>query len=434
MRTLLLALALVLPGPALAQSWVEITPTEGPTPPPRRHASAIHDVTNDRMVIFGGENGTGRLNDVWAYDLTTEQWTDLTPASGSAPSPRRTPGSVYDPAGERMVTWSGQGGGFFNDVWSFDLTNHTWTEHTPDTPLPNPRYGVASIYDPLSGELVTFAGFTNAGRFEDTWRFDPATETWTDVSPATGPIERCLHSASYDSRLHRMIMYAGQNNGPLDDIWAFDLASETWTELTPATVPDGRFFTAHVYDARNHRSTIFGGNRGAGLGVTNEVWLFDLFTNEFVEMTPSGSPPTAREGSAAIYFEDEDRMVVFGGYDTDYRSDLWSLESLSQTATDTPAAPTAERLVVHPNRPNPFNPRTTIRFELPRSGTVDVTIFDARGRRVRTLMAAERLEAGPHSVPWSGLDDEGRSVTSGVYVARVVAGGETSARKMVLVE
>ena len=49
------------------------------------------------MVIFGGQGQTGPLNDVWAFDLDTHTWTDLTPTSGSAPAPRFTPASVYDP-------------------------------------------------------------------------------------------------------------------------------------------------------------------------------------------------------------------------------------------------------------------------------------------------------------------------------------------------
>lgn len=425
-------LSLFLPATAVAQSWNEITPLDGSAPAPRRHASAVYDASRHQMVIFGGENGTGRLADIWAFDLASNTWTDLTPAIGTAPSPRRTPGSVYDPLGDRMVTWAGQGGGFFNDTWSFDLATNTWTEQTPTT-VPNPRYGVAVCYDPVTGELVTFAGFTNAGRFDDTWRFDPVAETWTDATPAgTSPPKRCLHSASYDSREHRMIMYAGQQNGPLDDIWAFDLTTDTWNDVTPVARPAGRFFTAHVYDALNHRSTIFGGQRGAaGGGATNEVWLFDLFTDEFVQMTPSGTPPSAREGSTGIYIESEDRMVVFGGYDTDYRGDVWSLEDLSLTATDTPAAPRNGELVLYPSRPNPFNPSTTLRFVLPGSGRTTLRIYDVAGREVTELVDGRR-EAGEATVRWDGRGADGSPMPSGVYFAQLRQGEWRASQKLVL--
>jgi hypothetical protein len=60
---------------------------------------------------------------------------------------------------------------------------------------PNVRYGVGYTFDPVARDLVTFAGFTNQGRFDDVWRFNDQAVTWTDVSPGLGPGERCLHAA-----------------------------------------------------------------------------------------------------------------------------------------------------------------------------------------------------------------------------------------------
>jgi hypothetical protein len=56
--------------------------------------------------------------------------------------------------------WSGRRGGmFYNDVWAFDLNEHTWSELVASDPLPNLRYGTAAIFDPRANELVNFAGF-----------------------------------------------------------------------------------------------------------------------------------------------------------------------------------------------------------------------------------------------------------------------------------
>ena len=81
-----------------------------------------------------------------------------------------------------MLVWAGQSTVFHNDVWAFDLAEPGWAEYQPANPEPNIRYGTASVFDPLTRDLVTFAGFTNAGRFQDTWRFDPDGVAWTDVS------------------------------------------------------------------------------------------------------------------------------------------------------------------------------------------------------------------------------------------------------------
>ena len=87
--------------------------------------------------------------------------------------------------------------------------------------------------------------------------------------------------------------------------------------------------------------------------------------------------------------------------------------------------------VLHPNAPNPFNPATTIRFDLGRTGHVTLGIYDAAGRLVRTLVNAE-LRRDRHQVTWDGLDAAGRRVPSGVYIGRLVTDGVDIARKLVV--
>lgn len=81
--------------------------------------------------------------------------------------------------------------------------------------------------------------------------------------------------------------------------------------------------------------------------------------------------------------------------------------------------------------PNPFNPRTTIRFELDRPGRALLAIHDLSGRLVRTLLAAD-LPAGAQATTWDGLDASGRSVGSGRYLARLEAGGRVATTGLVL--
>jgi len=68
--------------------------------------------------------------------------------------------------------------------------------------------------------------------------------------------------------------------------------------------------------------------------------------------------------------------------------------------------------------PNPFNPRTVIRFDLPEAGRVDLSIYDLRGRRLCRL-ADEEMESGAHERTWNGRDDLGRELPSGSYFARL---------------
>ncbi|MBK8167677.1 MAG: lamin tail domain-containing protein [bacterium] len=83
--------------------------------------------------------------------------------------------------------------------------------------------------------------------------------------------------------------------------------------------------------------------------------------------------------------------------------------------------------------PNPFNPQTEIRFELGKAQDVGVVIFDVRGRRVRTLHEGP-LAAGHVALRWDGRDDNGARLPSGVYSARVVAGGAAHRSKVLLLK
>ena len=70
--------------------------------------------------------------------------------------------------------------------------------------------------------------------------------------------------------------------------------------------------------------------------------------------------------------------------------------------------------------PNPFNPTTSFRFDVPRAVDVDMVVFDILGRKVRS-MHLENLAAGSHTIRWDGKNDDGQTVASGVYAFRVVA-------------
>ncbi len=85
------------------------------------------------------------------------------------------------------------------------------------------------------------------------------------------------------------------------------------------------------------------------------------------------------------------------------------------------------------NFPNPFNPGTLIRYQLPEKAKVALTIYNLLGRKVRTLVNAE-LEPGFKSVYWDGRDDRGRQVAAGVYLYELNAGKFHATRKMVMMK
>ncbi|MCP4544979.1 MAG: T9SS type A sorting domain-containing protein [bacterium] len=95
--------------------------------------------------------------------------------------------------------------------------------------------------------------------------------------------------------------------------------------------------------------------------------------------------------------------------------------------------PGAFEVTLAKNFPNPFNPKTTIRFTLNEAERVNLSIFDTRGRLVRHLLLQE-MPAGEHAVSWNGTDVMGRPAVSGVYFARLQAGGVELNQRMVMLK
>ena len=86
------------------------------------------------------------------------------------------------------------------------------------------------------------------------------------------------------------------------------------------------------------------------------------------------------------------------------------------------------------NFPNPFNPETTIGYELAESADVTLQIYNVVGQVVRTLMAAESQSVGRYQVRWDGMDDRGMPVSSGIYFYQISAGKFQDVRKLMLLK
>ncbi|MCB9514387.1 MAG: hypothetical protein H6694_08765 [Candidatus Latescibacteria bacterium] len=115
-----------------------------------------------------------------------------------------------------------------------------------------------------------------------------------------------------------------------------------------------------------------------------------------------------------------------------YLAQVLADAGFGQTGTSGTAAPAPARLLAP--YPNPFNPRTRLRYELEAAGQVRLEILDAQGRSIRRLLDAP-LSAGPGYVLWDGHDDRGALAASGVYLARLsVDGREAGRQKLLLVK
>ena len=122
----------------------------------------------------------------------------------------------------------------------------------------------------------------------------------------------------------------------------------------------------------------------------------------------------------------EGRTNILVGFAPLTPAEFILLSIVQQRTPATAVAPGMPSLALRAPRPNPFGPRTTIGFDLPRAECVDLRIHDIGGRLVRTLAAGERMGAGPHEQPWDGRDDRRRSPRAG-RLPGATAGGHPRA-------
>ena len=304
------AVAVLLAAPAQAKYRFEPILFEPPAPRERFDAPAVYDAATNRLFIFGGRSAAFD-NDLWAYSFDQAGWVELAP-SGDLPPARQGHTMVLDPARRRLVVFGGQASGFFNDVWAYDIDANTWRRLDGDGPRPNIRYGHAAIFDAARDRMVISHGFTDQGRFDDTWAFDFQSNSWTNISPADGrPLRRCLHHAVYDPDNDQMLMFGGCASGagpcPLDDLWAFDLASHQWQRR--AGGPPARQWYGTAFDRDSRRMVVFG---GAGRQPLNDVWEYDPAGDSWTQLSPGGLVPSARSRHQGA-FVDGLGVVFFGG-------------------------------------------------------------------------------------------------------------------------
>jgi hypothetical protein len=91
-----------------------------------------------------------------------------------------------------------------------------------------------------------------------------------------------------------------------------------------------------------------------------------------------------------------------------------------------------EAYALHENYPNPFNPETTIKYQLPEAGQVRLEVYNMLGQVVKTLVDNQFQNAGRYTLQWDATNNSGQPLSSGVYFYRVLAGGEFQSHKKML--
>jgi hypothetical protein len=294
-------------------------------PAPRYDHSVVYDPVRNHLVIFGGR-GSGTFGDTWVFSFESKLWRQV---QGAGPPARFGQGTVYDAANRRMIVAMGEGSGFFNDVWTFDLERETWRQvkgTANNASSPRTRYGQSAVLD-SRGRVIISHGFSDQGRFDDTWAFDFARNDWVNITPASGPkpLKRCLHEMAYDAANDKMYLFGGCSSGfgpcPQGDLWVLDLKAGKWTELAPpGAKPSPRSNPSVAFSRAKGELLLFGGK--AGSGMSNEAWSFNPAKYAWTKLDITG--PSARASHATTYDMEGNRLIVHGGQASDgAKDDVW---------------------------------------------------------------------------------------------------------------
>jgi len=144
-------------------------------PSPRADGRMVYLDHQDRFILFGGNDYSDsnfsfhHLSDTWAYNWNSNIWTSVPQSAG--PSARDYPIFSFDPIANLALL----GGGFgnrtiLNDLWAFDVLTNAWINLTPAV-SPPPRFAATAGFDLANNVLVLFSGLTATGLLADTWHF-----------------------------------------------------------------------------------------------------------------------------------------------------------------------------------------------------------------------------------------------------------------------
>jgi hypothetical protein len=253
---------------APGSAWASLFVVGGPTA--RDGALAVYDPVRDRMILFGGNTGSGPyLSDVWTLSLSgTPSWTQLTPA-GMPPSGRFVPSMIYDPVRDRLLVFGGTSAGptYYNEVWQLALSGTpTWSLVTTAGTPPSGRYAHVAIYDPVRDRMLIYGGENNTVRFTQLWQLAlNGTPTWLQLHPLGDAITiPAPHtpSAVYDPVADRVLFYGGYDGNTRSRLTSLSLGTSPliWTRVSdnPLVVPPRDWHSA-VYDPDVPRMLLTGG-------------------------------------------------------------------------------------------------------------------------------------------------------------------------------
>jgi leucine-zipper-like transcriptional regulator 1 len=279
---------------------------------------------NGVMYIFGGFDGTTRVNTFHAFSFAEKRWSPVWPAADSLapPSPRdRHVAATY---GTCFYIHGGfDGRSRVSDFWSFDLSSMTWREINGANPTagraPSARHSHSAV---VHGHSLYIAFGYDGSYKNDVHEFDFAQSRWSAV-PAAGRRPRPRYRATAVVHKNYMIVYGGHDGvRHLSDTHVLDLETKTWAPLaTEGTPPVPR--DSHLSVMYQDSMFVFAGSSGSAMKDLHELQLLPPTSPHASEPAPArwravnassrGLQPRHRFCHVGVVYSNS--LYVFGGYD-----------------------------------------------------------------------------------------------------------------------
>jgi hypothetical protein len=273
------------------------------------------DLAANRVVMFGGYDGSAYLGDTWEYDGVG--WT-ANPVAG--PRARGLHAMAFDEARGVVLLFGGVFAsgmsGYLSDTWQY--AGGTWQQRS-SAAFPPARFDHAMAYDRTRARIVMFGGRGNSGASlkGDTWEWDGT--SWIGMLPAVSPTPRAGHTMAFDPASGHVLLFGGlQLGGPIvSDTWTWD--GTTWTQLFPQHSPSPRWHAVAATDLRSGHIVLYGGFDGADV---EDTWIWN--GSDWSRAASPVQPlvpvlPAMSTGPAG------QNVVLFGGEDSagTMHSDTW---------------------------------------------------------------------------------------------------------------
>ena len=271
-------------------------------------------IGNSQILYFGGRclfnTGSGGvyLNGTWILNCATNVWTNIVvPGSLNSPSGRQDAGIAYNSNTEQVylfggltISPDGLSDVFYNDTWVFDLATSTWSELSVAGNIPNPRT-TPIAYDSILNQIILFGGLGAFGSiYGDFFQLDCLTHIWTQI-PTTGgggappPPLFGFNFIAGDDGTSTFYLYGGQNgSGQYNQMYFYSNSMQLWEFYGPfSPITPTNYTTSNlVYDPINQQFILY----VTGLLVVSpytsytSTYIFNVNTPPWVLLTPTVIP------------------------------------------------------------------------------------------------------------------------------------------------